>query len=124
MAYIIEKSGSKNLVEKLAAENNLVDIGYVSKGSLIKWLKNSGLTKKEAARIQPSYGGPGFQGHNPSFILFIYITLLFILEFINFQLVKWLKIGEMKKKVITHAYLAINSFILAGLLTIIFRELY
>lgn len=36
-------------------QNNLVYIDDVKDGPLISWLKRFGLSKKEAARIQPGY---------------------------------------------------------------------
>ncbi len=58
VAYMLENTGNSKLVSQLAAENNLVYIKDVHEGPLLDWLKESGLTKEEAARIQPAYHAP------------------------------------------------------------------
>jgi hypothetical protein len=55
MAYLIEQSGHAGLVDFLAKQNNLVYIDDVKDGPLISWLERVGLSKQEAARIQPGY---------------------------------------------------------------------
>ncbi len=55
MAYLIERSGHAELVNLLATQNNLVYIDDVKDGPLISWLERFGLSKQEAARIQPQY---------------------------------------------------------------------
>ena len=55
MAYLIERSGHGDLVNFLAKQDNLVYIDYVKDGPLISWLQRFGLSKQEAARIQPQY---------------------------------------------------------------------
>lgn len=59
MAYLIERSGHAELVNQLATQNNLVYIDDVKDGPLISWLERFGLSKQEAARIQPAYD-PGY----------------------------------------------------------------
>ena len=123
MAYIIHKSGNEVLVNDLAKTNNLVYINDVQKGPLIEWLEESGLTKKEAARIQPGYSGMETgPKHVYNVALIIYLLSLLVLGFINYQLVKWLKVKKLKQKVITHIYLGINSLVLAGLATLLIVE--
>ena len=55
MAHLIERSGHAELVNLLATQNNLVYIDDVKDGPLVSWLERFGLSKQEAARIQPSY---------------------------------------------------------------------
>jgi len=54
MAYLIEESGDKQLVQELQKTNN-VFIEDVHEGKLIDWIITSGITKEEACQIQPSY---------------------------------------------------------------------
>lgn len=54
MAYIIEESGDRQLVEELQETNN-VFIKDVNDGKLIDWIITSGITKEEACQIQPTY---------------------------------------------------------------------
>lgn len=56
MAHLMELSGHAELVNLLATQNNLVYIDDVKDGPLISWLERFGLSKQEAARIQPGYG--------------------------------------------------------------------
>lgn len=55
MAYLIQESGHKDLVQQVAAENNHVYIEELEDGPVIEWIEQSGLTLEEAARIQPTY---------------------------------------------------------------------
>lgn len=44
--------------ERSGLQHNLVYIDDVKEGPLISWLQRFGLSKQEAARIQPGYEGP------------------------------------------------------------------
>lgn len=67
LAYMIENSGNGKLVSELSAQNNFVYVEDVHEGPLLDWLKKSGITKQEAARIQPTYHPPPPPFH-PAFI--------------------------------------------------------
>jgi len=60
MAYLIERSGRGDLVDRVAlTRNNAFIAGLAGDAELRSWLDSVGLTVAEAARIQPSYGfGP------------------------------------------------------------------
>jgi len=59
MAYLIEQSGRRDLVARVAATNNNARIRDLKADpELVAWLRENGLTAGEAALIQPSYGGP------------------------------------------------------------------
>ncbi len=62
MAYLIDRSGRSDIVNKVAASRNNAYIRELADDpALIAWLDSSGLSVAEAARIQPSYNGdPGF----------------------------------------------------------------
>ncbi len=56
VAYIMHNSGQQNLISNLAQNNNYVLIDEVPVNhDLINSLKHNGISKKEAARIQPAY---------------------------------------------------------------------
>ena len=58
MAYLIERSGRVDIVNRIAEVRNLAYIRELADDtSLVTWLDRSGLTVGEAARIQPQYGG-------------------------------------------------------------------
>lgn len=58
MAYLIDRSGRGDLVDKVAAtRNNAYIRELVDDPALVLWLDSVGLTAGEAGRIQPSYGG-------------------------------------------------------------------
>lgn len=57
MAYLIERSGSSELVDRVARTNNNAFIrDLASDPALLAWLERNGLSVAEAARIQPAYG--------------------------------------------------------------------
>ena len=59
MAYLIDRSGRGDIVAKVAATRNNAYIHQLADDpELIEWLETSGLSVDEAARIQPTYGGP------------------------------------------------------------------
>ena len=57
---VSDRSGRSDIVDKVAAtRNNAYIHELVDDPALGAWLDESGLSVDEAARIQPSYGGPG-----------------------------------------------------------------
>lgn len=64
MAYLIDRSGRTDIVDKVAATRNNAYIAELADDpALIAWLDSSGLSVSEAARIQPAYNG--FPDHPP-----------------------------------------------------------
>lgn len=60
MAYLIDRSGRGDIVDKVAATRNNAYIRQLADDpALISWLDTWGLSVAEAGRIQPSYGGDG-----------------------------------------------------------------
>ena len=58
MAYLIDRSGREDIVDKVEATRNNAYIAELADDpALIAWLDSSGLSVDEAARIQPSYNG-------------------------------------------------------------------
>jgi hypothetical protein len=58
MAYLIDRSGRKDIVDKVEATRNTAYIAELADDpALIAWLDSSGLSVAEAARIQPAYDG-------------------------------------------------------------------
>jgi len=58
MAYLIDRSGRSDIVDKVAAtRNNAYIRELIDDPALVSWLNDWGLSAEEAARIQPSYGG-------------------------------------------------------------------
>lgn len=56
MAYLIERSGRSDIVNRIAQRRNLAYIrDLTGDTSLVAWLDRSGLSVAEAARIQPEY---------------------------------------------------------------------
>ncbi|NUO48587.1 MAG: hypothetical protein HOV80_06995 [Polyangiaceae bacterium] len=56
MAHLIESSGGGALVERVVATKNNAFVSELARDpALVTWLDGSGLTKDEAALIQPSY---------------------------------------------------------------------
>ena len=62
MAYLIDRSGRRDLVDRVASTRNNAFIAELADDPELRvWLDSVGLSVTEAARIQPSYGpgGPG-----------------------------------------------------------------
>jgi hypothetical protein len=59
MAYLIDRSGRGDLVDRVAATRNSATIAELADDpALLAWLDSTGLTLAEAGRIQPFYGPP------------------------------------------------------------------
>jgi hypothetical protein len=59
MAYLIDRSGRADIVDRIARTRNNAFIHQLADDpALVAWLDESGLSVDEAARIQPQYGGP------------------------------------------------------------------
>lgn len=91
MAFLIAESGKKNIVKKVVKENNNIRIDDINGGPVLDFITKSGLSKKEAALIQPSYGPCGMAGCPPSvgetWLPWILGTLSFlILEWLSFKM--------------------------------------
>lgn len=57
MAYLVDRSGRKDIVDQIAKTHNNAFIRELTDGrALVAWLDTSGLSVDEAARIQPTYG--------------------------------------------------------------------
>lgn len=67
MAYLIDRSGRADIVDKVAARRNLAYIPELADDpALVAWLSENGLMLDEAARIQPTYEGEGVSvGEDP-----------------------------------------------------------
>ncbi len=60
MAYLIERSGRGDMVERITlTQNNALIHDLAEDLELRKWLDSVGFSLNEAARVQPSYEGPG-----------------------------------------------------------------
>jgi hypothetical protein len=55
MAFLMEGTGKRALVDRLAAADNNIYMEDAKDPELLAWIKDSGLTQAEAARIQPGY---------------------------------------------------------------------
>jgi hypothetical protein len=62
VAYLLLKSGAKELVEEVRQKNNLIRLWDLKEGPVLDWILASGLTREECALIQPSYGHDGRPG--------------------------------------------------------------
>lgn len=59
MAYLIDRSGRGDLVDRVAAARNNATIAELADDpALVAWLDSTGLTLAEAGRIQPTYEPP------------------------------------------------------------------
>jgi hypothetical protein len=75
MAYLIERSGAAELVDRVAHTNNNVYVKELaSDPEVVAWLDRNGLSLEEAARIQPAYDFDG--NEEPSNLAYVRVTAL------------------------------------------------
>jgi hypothetical protein len=66
MAYLIDRSGRRDLVDRIAATRNNAFIPELAGDpDLRAWLDSTGLSSTEAARVQPAYGPPWGEPDEP-----------------------------------------------------------
>jgi len=102
VASLMLQSGERNLVESVARIDNHLNIREVRAGPVIGWLEQEGLTKEEAARIQPSY--------SPALDLEIFATALFAV-FLPLKIVGdavWRKVTRIRQQAGAWAALGIT----------------
>jgi hypothetical protein len=73
MAYLIDRSGRSDLVDRVASTRNNAFIAELAGDPELRtWLDSVGLSVSEAARVQPSYdpppGGPAERGVSESYV--------------------------------------------------------
>ncbi len=102
MAYIVQRSGHQEIVDEIHSTNNNVYINDVTEGSLIEWLKTSGITKEDAARIQPAYDGIHAAGG-----LFYGLLIFGLLELATYYLLRKWSLKGLNKFI---AYISISFF--------------
>ncbi len=62
VGHLMDMDGWRRDVEAIARANNHVYVADVTSGPLVDWIRTSGLTQEECARIQPSYN---FEPYRP-----------------------------------------------------------
>lgn len=58
VGYLMAEDGEDDLVNTICDADNNVWLEDVESEAVRGWVRRSGLTREEAARIQPTYGGP------------------------------------------------------------------
>ncbi len=130
MAYLIEQSGARGLVSAVSTQNNHVFINDIQDGPVMAWINASGLTKAEAARVQPGYS-PGCSSildcsgyvapvsnslHVPYWIL--YALAFIILEIFASYVSSWIAAGNGKRRIVSFVFFTIINLAILGLIAI------
>ena len=58
VGYLVQQTGNEDLVKSIEATENYSTIYEMTNSELLTWVEQSGLTLKECAMIQPTYGTP------------------------------------------------------------------
>lgn len=66
VGYLVQQTGNEELVKSIESTENYATIYEMTNSDLMVWIKQSGLTLKECAMIQPTYGG--FPPTDPDYI--------------------------------------------------------
>ena len=64
VGFLMHSDGNDSGVASIVRANNLVRVNDVRRGSMIDWIRSSGLTQEEAALIQPGYPVPEVTNFN------------------------------------------------------------
>jgi hypothetical protein len=126
MAYLIEQSGHQDLVNAVARSNNHIYINDIQDGPVMDWINKSGLTKAEAARVQPTYGGCGFGGC-PDLIFAILPWIVgsvgfILLEWLSYKISSWVALDNSKRRLAVWFYFTINNLLLAFIIGLLIAE--
>ena len=116
MAYLIAQSGHENLVNQVARTNNNIYINDIHSGPVIDWINKSGLTKAEAARVQPTYGPCGDFSLicTRTLVPLIISGVIFILmEWLSYKFAKSLSIDNKAKRLGAWFYFSVTNLLIA-----------
>jgi hypothetical protein len=124
MAYLIEQSGHQNLVNEVARTDNHVYINDIDNGPVLEWINESGLTKAEAARVQPTYacGTSIWADPCPDPLVQSFSALLpwivggigfVVLEWLSYKIVSWLALDDRKRRLAVWSYFTIGNLLFA-----------
>lgn len=58
VGYLVQQTGNEDLVKAIESTENYSTIYEMTNPELLEWVKQSGLTLKECAMIQPTYSAP------------------------------------------------------------------
>ena len=138
VAHLVYSSGKQSFIDELAEWNNLMRMDDVNNGPLLDWLRENGLTKSEAAAIQPAYRwGRNVNlspDHDPricrepienasatlsgsvsnELALLIFCYVLLVLALINFKLFDWRAVAAREGRVRTFSYLVVGSLLMTA----------
>jgi hypothetical protein len=64
VGYLVQQTGYEDLVASIESTENYATIYEMTNPELVKWVEQSGLTLKECAMIQPTYGAPIYYDEN------------------------------------------------------------
>lgn len=132
MAYLIAESGYKSLTKKVQNNNNHIYINDIKDGPVFEWIRESGLTQREAAEIQPTYNChmlgtcpvKSFLEKNISWMwIALSAVLLIVLEWLAYKLSSWAFPKDKNKRRILLAYLSIFNLTISLSLGLIFLEI-
>ena len=148
VAHLVCSSGKQSLIDELSEQNNLIRIDDVNDGPLLDWLRENGLTRSEAAAIQPTYNRWQTTlicpDHNPKICrepvehaatalsggvanelaLLIYFYVLLVLALINWKYFDWRSVAAHEGKARTVLYLTVGSLLMAAPVSYFFSILF
>lgn len=116
VAYIVHRSGSEELIDSLSRIDNNIYIDDVEPGPFYQWLENSGLTKREAAKVQPGYGPTTFEIVGIFASLVSFVVWFTLLHLGSSQVLRLLTFGSGQKKMMARIYFFLTNVTSAALL--------
>ena len=108
VGYLLHKNGRDDLVDEIQATNNYVYVEDITQMRYLSAINGLGLTKEEAARVQPGYGWDPYPADTNNetleFVRLIAVSLYILFQLFSLLLIRQLNMTTKQK---TYSFLVL-----------------
>jgi len=121
VGYLLSKVGFDTYVSEIQAQNNYILVKEITDKKYLHAITSLGITKEEAARIQPGYGFEdpfiygGGSGNTVSILKLVSVVLFVLLQLIAYFFFKEMNMSKKQKFLGFLTLFLTSSLILAGI---------
>lgn len=119
VAYMVQQSGNGHLLDGAVKLDNNIYLGDANEGPLAQWISESGLTREEAAKVQPGYGPDKFELVAMLASLGSFVIWFGLLNVGSSYILKNLNFGSRNKKIMARVYFFLSNLASAGAIVLL-----